>query len=107
MAKSGFRLEIGVIIILAITLAVGITMWIVWEKKVSDCEKNESPLCLTGTCPSATKTGPNGQGNGCGLSPFKVDSSGKAVTDVNGNLICKSSIINYNGGPPKVKPFGT
>jgi hypothetical protein len=107
MAKSISSLEIGIIIILAIALAVGVVMWIVWEKGVSDCEKNESPLCLTGTCPSATQTGPNGQGNGCGLSPFKVDSNGKAVTDSNGNLICKSSIINYAGGPPKVQAFGT
>lgn len=99
MPKSITNLEIGVIIILAIVLAVGITMWLVWEKGVSDCEKGESPLCLTGTCPSAT--------TGCGLSPFKVDSSGKAITTSNGSLICKSSIIDYSGGPPKVNAYST
>ncbi len=107
MAKSVSSLEIGIIIILFITLAVGVVMWIVWEKGVSDCEKKESPLCLTGTCPSATSTGPNGNGNGCGLSPFKVDSNGKAVTDSNGNLICKTSIVNYAGGPPTVNAYSS
>jgi hypothetical protein len=107
MAKSINGLEIGIIITLGITLDVGNIMWIVWEKGVSDCEKGESPLCLTGTCPSATSVGPSGNGSGCGLSPFKVDSSGKAVTDSNGNLICKGAIIDYAGGPPKVNAFST
>ncbi len=106
MAKvSG--VEIGVIIVLGIVVAVGVVLWIVWDKGVRDCENNESPLCLTGTCPATTTTGPNGNGNGCGLSPFKVDSNGKAITDNNGNLICKGSIINYAGGPPVIKAGGT
>lgn len=99
--------EIGIIVALTLLLAVGVIMWIVWDKGLRDCEKGESPLCLTGTCPSATTVGPNGQGNGCGLSPFKIDSNGKAVTDKAGNMICKGSIINYAGGPPVVKPYGT
>lgn len=104
MPKSISGVEIGVIIILALVLAVGAVMWIVWEKGVSDCEKGESPLCLTGTCPSATQGTDSIQG--CGLSPFKVDSSGKAIVQ-NGKMICKGSIVNYAGGPPKVKPYST
>jgi hypothetical protein len=85
MAKvSG--VEIGVIIILGIVVAVGVVLWIIWDKGVRDCENNESPLCLTGTCPAKTDS--------CVLSPFKIQ---------NGNIVCKSSIINYTGGPPTVQ----
>lgn len=107
MAKVN-GVEIAIICVLVVVLIAGVIMWqLVWGKGLSDCEKGESPLCLTGTCPSATTVGPNGQGNGCGLSPFKIDSNGKAVTDKAGNMICKGSIINYAGGPPVVKPYGT
>ena len=92
--------EIFMIVILSITLAIGIAMWIIWDKGLKDCEKGESPLCLTGSCPSLTQDTPDVQG--CGQSPFKIDSSGKAVVQ-NGKMICKSSIINYAGGPPTVQ----
>jgi hypothetical protein len=99
MAKvSG--VEIGLIVALSLVLAGGVILWIVWDKGLKDCEKGESPLCLTGSCPSLTKDTPTVQG--CGQSPFKIDSSGKAVVQ-NGKLICKGSIVNYAGGPPTVQ----
>jgi hypothetical protein len=80
------KLEIFCIAALSILLIVGVVLWVVYDKKLHDCEKSESPLCLTGTCPNTT--------DACGNNPFKVDA--------NGNLTCKGAITSGENKIPLV-----
>lgn len=84
--KKSYGLEIGACIALGILLIVGIILWIVQDSNLRKCENNESPLCLSGSCPATTDT--------CLNKPFKVNSDG--------TLTCKNSIVSNQSNVPNV-----
>jgi hypothetical protein len=65
-----------IIVILSIILVVGIALAIIFYLDYDNAVKNESPLCLTGSCAEASSN--------CGYIPFKVEDD---------KFICKSDLF--------------
>jgi hypothetical protein len=74
-------LKVALVFLILLTI-VGIILLIAYEKQASDCKNLESPLCLTGNCA--------GKSSACNNAPFKT---------VNGNTVCKASLVNQQQIP--------
>ena len=74
--KSLNRTFTIIIIILSIILVIGIVLAIIFYIEYDNAVKDESPLCLTGSCAETSKA--------CGLIPFTYE---------NGQFICKSDLF--------------
>ena len=79
-------IDIFTIVALSLLLVAGIVYWITEDKARSKCENNESPLCISGSCPATT--------DDCGNAPFKVNPDG--------SLTCKAPITQNSNNVPTI-----
>ena len=78
MAKvSGTSGLVIATIVLVLILILGIVLSVIFYGEYRNITKNESPLCLTGSCAAPSEK--------CGYYPFQLQ---------DGQVVCKSSIFN-------------
>jgi hypothetical protein len=65
-----------ILIILAIILVIGVVLAIIFYIEYNNAVKDESPLCLTGSCAKQSKS--------CGLIPFTFE---------NNEFVCKTDLF--------------